>query len=132
MQYLYTYMDYLLYCHIYCIIICYFKSFFLPVLFLPSFQFCFYVFPLFSFSLIICFFCSFFPSLFSLYCLFFISFHHLPSSVYFCLCCLLHSPVYGSEKNVMENHHYIWGYRMIRHRQIPISIPDNAKPIVIK
>jgi len=32
----------------------------------------------------------------------------------------------------MESHHYIWGYRMIRHRQIPISMPDNAKPIVTK
>ena len=50
-----------------------------------------------------------------------------------CLSLLLfHSPVYSSEKkNVMESLHYIWGYRMIHNRQIPISMPDNAKPIVI-
>jgi len=32
----------------------------------------------------------------------------------------------------MESHHNIWGHIMILHRQIPISMPDNAKPIVIK
>jgi hypothetical protein len=36
------------------------------------------------------------------------------------------------QKNVMENHHYTRGYRMMRHRHIPIYIPDKAKPIVIK
>ena len=51
-------------------------------------------------------------------------------SLFFLL--LFYFPIYGSQKNVMENHHYRRRYRMIHHRQIPISMQDNPKHIVIK
>jgi len=90
------------------------------------------VFRLFLFSHFLSFVCLFLSSLVYLIVL---SLFLSPSIIYLSLFISFSVTLFSNlwiRKNVMKIHRCMWGYRMIRHRQIPISMPDNSKPIVVK